>query len=145
MEDCNTALFRYALDLYRKESYQELFSFCEKAVKSEPENFELWKLFGVGAGMSKNSEIAVLCHERVISLEPNNEHNIMNLITAYFHDDKAEVAIEYIHQIKDRFSDNMVLRLKETLAQAKGHYDVNQVISYLPKNIQKKLADTSIS
>jgi tetratricopeptide (TPR) repeat protein len=145
MKNCDTPHFQKALDLYWKEEYQLLFEYCKEVTELEPDNVELWKLFGAGAGMSKNPEYAVLCYERVVSLEPDKENNMMNLITAYFHNDQAEIAIEYMYQLEERFSENMILRLKETLAQAKGHYNVEQVISYLPPTIQKMLAKVLVS
>ena len=140
MEDYNTKHFRKALDLYWDENYQELFKYCEKACLDEIENIELWKLFGVAAGMTQRQSIAFKCHETVFNLEPENDLNLINFLTSLFHNDMAENAIEVIHKFESRFDNEHIIRMFRDLLIAAGEqYEIDSLICHIPSSIMQKL------
>ena len=138
MKNYKTERFKTALNLYRENRFSELFEYCEKATQEEINNLELWKLFGVSAGTTGNSSIALKCLETVWTIEPNNM-NLANYLRAMFHNDMAEEAIDKLYELEAEIDEDMIQHLKMILIEAADQYDLKQLLESLPKSLFEKL------
>jgi len=136
----NNEYFKTALDLYWNEDYEKLFEYCKEVCPKEIDNIELWKLFGVGAGMTGKPSIALMCYETVFNLEPDDDYNLINYLRALFHNDQVEIAIDKIYEYESRFNNQHIINnFKEILTQAQGQYDIKQVVECLPNSLRNEV------
>lgn len=131
-----------AIGLYREQAFEELFDFCNIETQKDVNNIELWKLYGVAAGMTGKPNIAIKCAETVYNtstvLDP---YNLVNLITGYFHNDMAEEAVELINKHHKEVRGDAYEPFLHTINEAFGQYNKEQLLSYLDPSLSKEIRE----
>lgn len=131
-----------AIELYRAQKFEELFNHCNLETQKDVTNLELWKLYGVAAGMTGQPNIAMKCAETVYqSSTVLDQYNLVNLITAYFHNDMAEEAIDLINKHHKEVQGDAFEPFLHTINEAFGQYNKEQILAHLDPDLSKTLTE----
>ncbi|MGB2606985.1 MAG: tetratricopeptide repeat protein, partial [Candidatus Sulfotelmatobacter sp.] len=92
---------RAAQDALKRNDYAAAISFAERAVKSAPENPELWFLLGYCARLEEHYPAAVDAYRRGLKIQPNSARGMAGLAQTYARMGRDAEAEELLKRVVD--------------------------------------------